>query len=85
MKWGQRGEWYVVVQILLFGLIFLVSSLMALFYAPIEGIMAEMRERGATAELEARLCTQVNRGAAVTVTLFLLLASMAFLGLSKPF
>jgi hypothetical protein len=73
------------LKVLLFGLIFLVSSLMALFYAPIEGIMAEMREQGATAELEARLCTQVNRGAAVTVLLFLLLASMAFLGLTKPF
>lgn len=73
------------LKVLLFGLIFLVSSLMALFYAPIEGIMADMREQGATDALEARLRTQVNRGAVVTIILFLLLASMAYLGLTKPF
>jgi hypothetical protein len=34
--------------------------------------------------MEARLRTQVNRGSVVTVILFLLLASIAFLGQAKP-
>jgi hypothetical protein len=38
-----------------------------------------------TDELESQLRAQVNRGAVVTIILFLLLASIAFLGLAKPF
>ena len=74
---------WLALKVLLFGQVFLVSSLMALFYAPIEGILTEMQASGSTPELEARLCRQVNRGAVVTVTLFLLLATIAFLGQTK--
>lgn len=74
---------WLALKVLLFGQVFLVSSLMALFYAPIEGILTEMQASGSTPELEARLCRQVNRGAVVTVTLFLLLATIAFLGQAK--
>ena len=73
------------LKVLLFGLIFLISSLMAVFYAPIGGIFERMEAEGCTDELEFQLRTQVNRGAVVTIILFLLLASMAFLGLAKPF
>ena len=76
---------WLALKVLLFGAVFLVSLLMAAFYAPIEQIMAQMAEHGSTDELEARLCRQVNRGAVVTIILFLLLASMGFLGLTKPF
>jgi hypothetical protein len=76
---------WLALKVFLFGQIFLVSSLMALFYAPIEGIFTQMQQSGSTPELEARLCKQVNRGAVVTVILFLLLATMAFLGQTKPF
>jgi len=75
---------WLALKVLLFGQVFLVSSLMALFYAPIEGIFDQMREAGSTPELESRLRTQVNRGSVVTVILFLLLASIAFLGQTKP-
>jgi hypothetical protein len=74
---------WLALKVLLFGQVFLVSSLMALFYAPIEGIFTEMQASGSTPELEGRLCRQVNRGAVVTVTLFLLLATIAFLGQTK--
>ena len=76
---------WLAVKVLLFGQIFLVSASMAFFYAPIEKIFEQMQASGSTPELEARLCTQVNRGAVVTVILFLLLATMAFLGQAKPF
>jgi uncharacterized protein involved in cysteine biosynthesis len=77
------ADW-LALKVLLFGQVFLVSSLMAVFYAPVEGILAEMQEQGSTPELEARLCRQINRGSVVTVGLFLLLASIAFLGQAKP-
>ena len=72
------------LKVLLFGLIFLVSSLMAVFYAPVEAIIGEMKQQGCTDGLEARLRRQINRGAVVTVLLFVLLAVMAWLGLTKP-
>ncbi|MGI9290339.1 MAG: hypothetical protein ACR2QG_03570 [Gammaproteobacteria bacterium] len=75
---------WLALKVLLFGQVFLVSSLMAVFYAPIEGILNTMQASGSSPELESRLCRQVNRGAVVTITLFLLLASMAFLGQAKP-
>jgi hypothetical protein len=75
---------WLALKVLLFGQVFLVSSLMAVFYAPVEAIFRQMQETGSTPELEARVRTQVNRGAVVTVTLFLLLAAIAFLGLAKP-
>jgi hypothetical protein len=85
LRLGQpfTTDW-LALKVLLFGQVFLVSSLMALCYAPIEGIFDRMREEGSTPELEARLRTQVNRGSVVTVILFLLLATIAFLGLVKP-
>jgi len=70
--------------VLLFGQVFLISSLMALFYAPIESILQQMQASGSTPELEIRLRRQVNRGAVVTVVLFLLLATIAFMGQAKP-
>lgn len=76
---------WLALKVLLFGQIFLVSSLMAVFYAPIEQIFEQMKASGSTPELEVRLRRQVNRGAVVTVVLFLLLATMAFLGQAKPF
>ena len=79
-----RADW-LAVKVLLFGQVFLISSLMALFYAPIETILEQMKAGGSTPELEARLCKQVNRGAVVTVILFLLLATIAFIGQAKPF
>ena len=78
-------EPWLALKVLLFGQVFLVSSLMAFFYAPIEAIFERMRATGSTPELEARLRSQVNRGAVVTVILFLLLATIAFLGQAKPF
>jgi hypothetical protein len=75
----------LALKVLRFGHVFLVSSLMAVFYAPIEAIFERMRETGSTPELEARLRSQVNRGAVVTIILFLLLATIAFLGQAKPF
>ena len=75
---------WLAIKVLLFGQVFLVSSLMALFYAPIEGILAQMQTDGSTPELEKQLCKQVNRGAVVTVLLFLLLATIAFMGQAKP-
>jgi hypothetical protein len=85
LRFGQPfvTNW-LALKVLLFGQVFLISSLMALFYAPIEGIFERMREEGSTPELEARLRTQVNRGSVVTVILFLLLATIAYLGLAKP-
>jgi hypothetical protein len=75
---------WLAVKVLLFGQVFLISSLMALFYAPIEGILRQMQASGSTPELEIRLRGQVNRGAVVTVVLFLLLATIAFMGQAKP-
>ena len=76
---------WLALKVLLFGQVFLVSSLMALFYAPVEELFRQMQESGSTPELEQRVRTQVNRGAVVTVILFLLLATIAFLGQAKPF
>jgi hypothetical protein len=78
-------EPWLALKVLLFGQVFLVSALMAVFYAPIEAIFERMRATGSTPELEARLRSQVNRGAVVTIILFLLLATIAFLGQAKPF
>ena len=75
---------WLAIKVLLFGQVFLISSLMALFYAPIEAILQQMQADGSTPELEKRLCRQVNRGATVTVVLFLLLATIAFMGQAKP-
>ncbi|HJP04262.1 MAG: hypothetical protein CL799_13565 [Chromatiales bacterium] len=75
---------WLALKVLLFGQVFLVSALMALFYAPVEAIFRQMEITGSSPELEARVRTQVNRGAIVTVVLFLLLATIAFLGQAKP-
>jgi hypothetical protein len=75
---------WLAIKVLLFGQVFLISSLMALFYAPVEAILQQMQADGSTPELEKRLCRQVNRGATVTVVLFLLLATIAFMGQAKP-
>jgi len=75
---------WLSLKVLLFGLIFMVSILMAVFYAPLEAIFDEMAEQGASAALEEKVVRQVNRGAFFTVLLFVLLAAMGFLGLAKP-
>lgn len=76
---------WLALKVLLFGQVFLVSSLMAFFYAPVEALFRQMEEKGSSSELEARVRTQVNKGAVATIVLFVLLAVMAFLGLAKPF
>lgn len=76
---------WLAVKVMLAGAVFLVSTMMAVFYAPIEGILQQMEADGTSAEIEARLRSQVNRGAFWTVTLFVLLATIGFLGLTKPF
>ena len=75
---------WLAIKVLLFGQVFLISSLMPLFYAPVEAILQQMQADGPTPELEKRLCRQVNRGATVTVVLFLLLATIAFMVQAKP-
>ncbi|MGI9309055.1 MAG: hypothetical protein ACR2P6_07325, partial [Gammaproteobacteria bacterium] len=75
---------WLSLKVFLFGMVFLVSIMMAVFYAPIEGILERMKEEGGTPEIEADLRSHVNKGAFFTVVLFLLLASMGFLGLAKP-
>jgi len=75
---------WLSLKVFLFGLIFLVSILMAVFYAPLEAIFEQMKAEGSTPELEAAVQRQVNRGAFFTILLFLLLATMGFLGLAKP-
>ncbi|MDP6617756.1 MAG: hypothetical protein QF790_11370 [Gammaproteobacteria bacterium] len=85
LRYGEpfAANW-LALKVLLFGQVFLVSSLMALFYAPVEAIFRQMESSGSSPELEARVRTQVNRGAVVTVALFLLLGTIAFLGQAKP-
>ena len=72
------------MKLLLFGCVFLVSVLMALFYAPLDGIFQDMARTGSTPALESRVRSHVNRGAIVTLLLFALLAGIAFLGQAKP-
>jgi hypothetical protein len=50
-----------VAKILLFGQIFLVYSLMAVFCAPIEVILQHMQASGSVPEPEFRLQSEVNR------------------------
>ena len=76
---------WLALKVMLFGLVFLVSVVMAVFYAPLEGIFERMALEGSSTEMEARVRRQVNRGAVFTVLLFVLLASMGYLGLAKPF
>lgn len=56
---------------------------MALFYAPL-GVFAQMQASGSTSELERRVRSHVNTGAVFSIILFLLLASIAYLGMIKP-
>jgi hypothetical protein len=81
--WPFAPVW-LALKVLLAGVLFLVSIMMAVFYAPLEGIFERMGKEGSSAAIEKEVRTQVNRGAVVTVLLFLLLAVIAFLGLSKP-
>ncbi len=78
------AQW-LAVKVTLAGAVFLVSTMMAVFYAPIEGILQQMQTDGSSAALETKLKSQVNRGAFWTVLLFVLLAVIGFLGLVKPF
>jgi hypothetical protein len=82
--WPFAGGW-LALKVLLAGLVFLVSTMMAVFYAPIEGILKQMESEGTSDAIEARLRSQVNKGAFWTVLLFVLLATIGFLGLTKPF
>jgi len=76
---------WLAVKVMLAGAVFLVSTMMAVFYAPIEGILRQMQAEGTSDAIEAKLRVQVNRGAFWTVLLFFLLAAIGFLGLAKPF
>jgi len=75
---------WLSLKVFLFGLVFFVSIMMAVFYAPIEALLERLREEGSTPEIEADIRSHVNKGAFFTVVLFLLLATMGFLGLAKP-
>ena len=75
---------WLALKVTLVGGVFLVSTLMAVFYAPVEALLERLRQEGSSAELEARIGSQVNRGAFWTVTLFVMLATIGFLGLTKP-
>ena len=75
---------WLAVKVSLAGGVFLVSTLMAVFYAPVEALLARLREEGSSPALEAQIRTQVNRGAFWTVVLFAMLATIGFLGLVKP-
>ncbi len=81
--WPVDTPW-LAWKLFLFGLVFLVSVMMAVFYAPLEGIFNRMKHEGSTPAMESRVRTQVNRGAVFTVMLFMLLAAMAWLGQAKP-
>ncbi|MGI9330852.1 MAG: hypothetical protein ACR2QB_09080 [Gammaproteobacteria bacterium] len=81
--WPFAPTW-LALKIFLFGCVFLVSVLMAVFYAPLEGIFQRMAASGSSPELEKLVCSHVNRGAVVTVVMFGLLAGIAFLGQAKP-
>lgn len=78
-------ELWLAVKVMLAGAVFLVSTMMAVFYAPIEAILQRMQAEGSSEAIERQLCKQVNRGAFWTVLLFVLLAAIGFLGLVKPF
>lgn len=75
---------WLSLKVFLFGLVFFVSIMMAVFYAPIEALLERLREEGSTPEIEAKIRSHVNKGAFFTVVLFLLLGTMGFLGLAKP-
>jgi hypothetical protein len=76
---------WLALKVLLAGMLFLVSIMMAVFYAPLERIFDRMATEGSHDAIEAEVRSQVNKGAFFTVSLFVLLAAIAFLGLSKPF
>jgi hypothetical protein len=78
-------EPWLALKVTLAGAVFLVSTMMAVFYAPIEAILQQMQVEGSSEDIETALRKQVNRGAFWTVLLFVLLATIAFLGLVKPF
>lgn len=82
--WPVAQLW-LAWKILLFGLVFLVSIFMAVFYAPLEGVFNRMAEEGSTDAIEAEIRAYVNKGAAFTVLLFILLAAIGYLGVNKPF
>ncbi len=76
---------WLAVKVALAGAVFLVSTMMAVFYAPTEGILKQIQAEGGSETLEAKLRSQINKGAFWTVLLFVLLAAIGFLGLAKPF
>jgi hypothetical protein len=75
---------WLALKVFLSGMVFLVSTMMAVFYAPLEGIFERLKSEGSSDELEALIRSQVNKGGFWTVLLFVLLASIAFLGQAKP-
>ena len=82
--WPFAPVW-MALKVLLAGLVFLVSTMMAVFYAPLEGIFERMAAHGSTDAIEAEVRSHVNKGGFFSRLLFLLLASIAFLGQAKPF
>jgi hypothetical protein len=82
--WPIEQTW-LALKMLIAGLVFLTSIMMAVFYAPIEAIFDRMETEGSSDAIEAEICSQVNKGGFFTVLLFVLLAANAFLGQAKPF
>ena len=71
---------WLALKVLIGGLVFLTSILMAVFYAPLEGIFERMGKEGSSEALEAQVRSHINKGGFFTVLLFFLLAGAAFLG-----
>jgi hypothetical protein len=82
--WPFAPSW-LAVKVLIAGLVFLTSIMMAVFYAPLEAIFERMETEGSNDSIEAEVRGQVNKGGLFTVLLFLLLAVAAYLGQAKPF
>jgi hypothetical protein len=57
---------------------------MALFYVPLGGVFAQIQASGSTSVQERSVRSHANKGATFTILLFLLLASIAYLGMIKP-
>ena len=67
------------------GLVFLVSVWMARYYAPLVNIVERLKTEGSSDGIEQEIRFYVNRGAMGSAALFILLASIVYLGLNKPF
>ena len=81
---GPFESRWLSLKVLLFGLVFGVSLMMARYFAPLEAAMRRLGETGSTPVIEQQIRSLVNRGGIFVVLLFILLATNAYLGLFKP-